>query len=73
MDRLKSYAFVFTAGIFFVALSSLVIISLSLGFSWTNSNFKEIKAGQAKLEDKLDQVLFEVKGHSHKPPKQAKK
>ena len=101
MDKLKDYAVFFTAGIFFVALASLFIISLSLGFSWANSNFKELKAGQVQLEkridgmevkingmevkingmevkiggieDRLDQVLFELKGHSNKPSKQAKK
>ena len=46
---------------------------LKAGQAKFDNEVKEIKAGQVKLEGKLDQVLFELKGHSHNPPKQAQK
>ena len=38
-----------------------------------NKRMDRLEAGQAKIENKLDKVLFELKDPSHKPDKQAKK
>ena len=50
MEKIKAIVPLFTAGIFFVALTSLVIVTMSVGFVWANSNFTAIKADIAKLE-----------------------
>ena len=46
----------FAGGIFFVALASLCIVTLSLGFVWANSRFNKLETGQANLEKRMDSI-----------------
>ena len=73
MKVLKDFVPLFTAGIFFIGFLALLLTGFAYMLNPIEKDIARLEAGQAKLEDKLDQVLFELKGHSHKPSKQAKK
>ena len=77
---MKAFTPLFQAVIAFVAVLTGLGFVFSLILSPVKKDIEHLKAGQATLEkridsieDKLDQVLFELKGHSHNPPKQTQK
>ena len=53
---MEDLSILFTGGIFFVALASLLMVTLSLGFVWANSRFSKLESGQVKLEKRIDGI-----------------
>ena len=45
-----------TGGIFFVALASFVVLSISVVFTWSNARFNKLEKGQANLEKRMDRL-----------------